>query len=84
MQYHLYTCIDLENRQGDSGPTSLGIQYDAEQNKYIVEDNCRPRVGVQIRVGWWQCADITTIVDEDEYMVTFRAGGNTYRWTYDP
>lgn len=75
---------------GDSGSMSMAIFLD-ENNKECVEQNARPRVGVQMRVGssfartmtyqdWWQTTTITKVVVDTENLVVFKTKNSVYEW----
>jgi len=98
MPYSLYRTRD---HAGDSGQMSLGIipVYDSKDPNKIIdktyEDNCRPRVGIVLRVGsayarsytaqdWWQTTLITEIqteyMEDDVEVVEFRTDNSEYVW----
>jgi hypothetical protein len=76
---------------------SVGIVpiFDQDDPKKIVdatqEDNCRPRVGIVMRVGtymartyqhqdYWQTTLITKILRDDGHEVHFKTGNSEYIW----
>lgn len=80
---------------GDSGQMSLGLVPVYDENSVPIdlnyEHNCRPRVGIVMRVGsltaqsysyqdYWQTTLITEIIDETENCVKFRTGNSVYTW----
>ncbi len=75
---------------GDSGPMSLGITFD-ENDEPVFEENAKPRVGMVMRVGthfarsyqyqdWWQTTPVTEILEESENFVRFKPTTSLYTW----
>ena len=85
----MYTLTRLKDGEGDGGPMSQVI-YEKD-GKAIVEEDGRPRVGVQMKVGsyiartmqwqdWWQTTFITEILEEREDYIKFKTGNSVYEW----
>lgn len=85
-----YSLSREHDRAGDVGQMSLGLWRD-ERAALQQEHNCRPRVGIAMRVGsltgrtfaaqdWWQTTIITEILEESENKVRFKTGNSIYNW----
>ena len=71
---------------------SMSINFvEGDEGKAVVEENGRPRVGVQVKVGtymartmqyqdWWQTTFITEILEEEENYIKFKTGNSIYEW----
>lgn len=91
-----YSLRRVSDNAGDSGQMSLGIvpTYDKDTNEVIdvqCENDCRPRLGIAIRVGsiyarsysfqdWWQTTIITEILKDTEDYVKFKTTNSVYEW----
>lgn len=75
---------------GDSGPMSLGIGFD-ENDEPVFKENARPTIGMVMRVGtfmartyqyqdWWQTTPVTEILEESENFVRFKTSNSIYTW----
>ena len=85
-----YSLFRERDGAGDSGSMSVGFWRD-ESGEIQEEYNCRPRVGIVIRVGspyartfqpqdWWQTSYITEILEESENKIRFKTGNSIYNW----
>lgn len=85
-----YSLSREKDRAGDAGQMSLGLWRD-DKAEFQQEHNCRPRVGIAMRVGslsartfsaqdWWQTTVITEILEESENRVRFKTGNSIYIW----
>lgn len=88
-----FSLVRLRDGAGDSGQMSEGYEIiNDEVQRY---QNCRPRLGLSMRVGslfartysaqdWWQTTFITEIISETDTEVMFRTGNSIYKWTCSP
>jgi hypothetical protein len=85
-----YSLIREKDGVGDSGSMSQAIYPDSKGDA-CVEENGRPRVGVQMKVGsytarsmqwqdWWQTTFCLEIIEESENYVKFKTGNSVYEW----